>query len=92
MELLVGCRNKAEVRKTERFLQRFRVLKLNEPISDTAVDLLRQYRLGHGLAIPDALIAATALVLNLPLITKNQGDYRFIQELSLLPYPSVPKP
>jgi len=30
MELLVGCQNKAELRNTERFLQRFQVLKLNE--------------------------------------------------------------
>jgi len=39
MELFVGCRNKTELRHTERFLQRFQVLKLNEQISDTAVDL-----------------------------------------------------
>jgi predicted nucleic acid-binding protein len=87
MELLAGCRNKAELRRTERFLQHFRVIKLNEPVSDTAVALLRQYRLSHGLMIPDALIAATALTLNLPLITKNQRDYRFISELHLLQYP-----
>lgn len=61
MELFVGCRNKTELRKTERFLQRFRILRLNEQISDTAIYLLHQNRLSHGLAIPDALIAATAL-------------------------------
>jgi hypothetical protein len=87
MELLVGCRNKAELRNTERFLQRFQVLKLNEPICDTALDLLRQYRLSHGLMIPDALIAATAMTLNQPFISKNQRDYRFISGLQLLPYP-----
>lgn len=87
MELFVGCCSKTELRHTERFLQRFQVLKLNEQISDTAVDLLRQYRLSHGLAIPDALIAATAIALNRPLISKNQRDYRFISRLHLLPYP-----
>ena len=87
MELFVGCRNQAELRYTERFLQRFHVLKLNEPISDVAVELLRRYRLSHGLAIPDALIAATAIVLDQPLISKNQRDYRFISRLQLLPYP-----
>ena len=84
MELFVGCRNKTELRKTERFLQRFRVLRLNEQISDTAIHLLRQYRLSHGLAIPDAL--------NQDFITKNQRDYRFISGLRLLPYPSANKP
>ena len=49
-------------------------------------DLLRQYRLSQGLLIPDALIASTALYLNMDLATKNQRDYRFIENLKLLPY------
>ena len=87
MELLIGCRNKIELRKTERFLQRFRIIKLNEQISDKAIELLKQYRLSHGLAIPDAMIAATAIILNENFITKNQRDYRFISGLRLLTYP-----
>lgn len=89
MELLVGCRNKAELRNTERFLQRFQVLKLNELMCDTALELLRRYRLTHGLMIADALIAATAMTINQPFISKNQRDYHFISGLQLLPYPVV---
>ena len=70
----------------DRFLKRFQVIKLNESISNLAVDLLREYRLSHGLLIPDALIASTALYLNMDLATKNQRDYRFIDNLKLLPY------
>jgi predicted nucleic acid-binding protein len=87
LELLVGCRNKQEQRLTERFLQRFEIVKLNEAISDAAISLVLQYRLSHGLLLADALIAATALSLNIPLATNNQRDYRFIQQLVLLPYP-----
>jgi hypothetical protein len=87
MELLVGCRNKVEQRRVERFLERFQVMKLTERVSDTAINLLREYRLRHGLAIPDALIAATAMASNQPLLSKNQRDYRFIKGLQLLPYP-----
>ena len=87
MELFVGCRNKTELGNTKRFLQRFQVLKLSDQISDKAIGLLLQYRLSHGLAIPDALIAATAITFNQPFISKNQRDYRFISELRLLPYP-----
>jgi predicted nucleic acid-binding protein len=36
--------------------------------------------------IADSLIAATALVHDVPLISKNQADYRFIKGLNLLPY------
>ena len=87
MELLAGCRNKKEVRNTERFLKRFHVINMNEAIGDAAVELLRQYRMSHGLMIPDALIAATALTMNRPFISKNRKDYRFIHGLQLSPYP-----
>lgn len=87
MELIIGCRNKSELKTTERFLSRFESIKLTEKISDTAVDLLRRYRLSHGLLIADSLIAATALSLEQPLVSKNQRDYRFIEDLELLAYP-----
>ena len=61
MELMVGARNKNELRVIEKFLDRFVTVRLNPAISDLAVDLIRQYRLSHGLLMPDALIAATAL-------------------------------
>lgn len=87
MELIIGCRDKAELRTVERFLKRFQIVKLNETISDVAVDLLRRYRLSHGLLIADALIAATAMSVDKPFVTKNQRDYRFIAGLPLLAYP-----
>jgi predicted nucleic acid-binding protein len=86
MELIVGCRNKQELAILDRFLKRFQIIDLNSAISNSATDLLGQYRLSHGLLIPDALIASTALHLNRDLATKNQRDYRFIENLKLLPY------
>lgn len=86
MELIVGCRNKNELRSMEKFLSLFEIIQLNEQISIVAVDLLRQYRLSHGLLIADALIAATAVFLQVPFVSKNQKDYRFIEGLDLLPY------
>ena len=87
MELIVGCRDKKELRSVARFLERFKILPLNEHISRQAVDFLSRYRLSHGLLIADALIAATAVDLQQPLISKNQRDYRFIVGLDLLPFP-----
>jgi len=87
MELLIGCQNKAELHKLERFLRRFHIVRLNERISDTTVELLNRYRLSHGLLIADALIAATALSMEISFMTKNQRDYRFITDLRLLTYP-----
>jgi predicted nucleic acid-binding protein len=87
MELIVGCRNRAELQALEQVLRRFRILKIDETISDKAVELLQQYRLSHGLLIADALIAARALGWDCPFVSKNQRDYRFITNLDLLPYP-----
>jgi len=87
MELVVGCRDKNELRNIEPFIRRFQILNLNENISTQADTLLCKYRLSHGLLIPDALIAATAISWNYHLISKNQRDYRFIEELNLLSYP-----
>jgi predicted nucleic acid-binding protein len=87
MELLIGSRNKKEQDDIEKFLSRFQILKITSRASDAAVDLLRQYRLSHGLLIADALIAATSVVINAPLISKNQRDYQFIAGLDLLAYP-----
>lgn len=91
MELIIGCRNKKELRSLEQFMDRFFVLRLNEQISDTACDLLKQYRLSHGLLIADALIAATSIISDLSFISKNQKDYRFMEDLQLLPYPDIAK-
>ena len=87
MELIVGSQTKRELRSLEKFLTRFIIILVDEFVSKGAVDLLRQYRLSHGLLIADALIAATAIYHNIPLISKNQRDYRFITELDLIPYP-----
>ena len=88
MELIVGCRDKNELSSLEHFLERFQIISLNEHISDTATDLLKKYRLSHGLLIADALIAATAIITDIPFISKNQRDFRFIENLNLLSYPA----
>jgi len=87
LELLVGAQNKTELRKIDRFVQRFGLLRTSEAIADRATELVRQYRLSHGLLLADALIAGTALAYGIPLATKNQRHYRFIAQLLLLPYP-----
>lgn len=87
LELLVGAQNKTELRTIDRFVQRFGLLRTSEPIADRATQLVRQYRLSHGLLLADAIIAATALEYGIPLATKNQRHYRFIAHLLLLPYP-----
>jgi predicted nucleic acid-binding protein len=87
MELVVGCRNKSELQTLNRFLARFHLFDLEPAIGRRAVDLLQRYFLSHGLLIPDSLIASTAIEHHIPLLSKNQRDFRFLPELNLLPYP-----
>ena len=86
MEMIVGCENNSELKALEKFLERFVILPVSEEVSLLAVHILKTYRLSHGLKIADALIASTAIAHNIPLISKNQRDYRFIKTLTLLPY------
>ena len=87
MELIVGCRNKTELRDLAQFLRQFQIIPLDAATGDKSTELLRDTRLSHGLLIPDSLIAATALVLGAPFISENQRDYRFIVGFHLLAYP-----
>ncbi len=83
MELLQGSRNKAETAKIEKIREVFRLIHLDLRISEQSVSLIRQYSLSHRLQIPDALIAATSLMLNIPLLTLNQKDFHYISGLKL---------
>ncbi|CAK0766201.1 Ribonuclease VapC [Gammaproteobacteria bacterium] len=83
MELFVGARDQKDLNAINRMLHRFKRLPVSETISTRAVDLVHQYRLSHGLLIPDALIAASALTLDISLATRNHRDFQFIDGLRL---------
>ncbi len=83
MEMLVGARDKRDLQAIEHCLGRFYRLPVTESVSGAAIDLLRRYRLSHGLLIADALIAATALVHEAVLATRNHRDFHYIDGLTL---------
>lgn len=85
MELVQGMRNKAELSALETALATWRatILPLNEEISNQASQLVKQYFHSHSLSLADALIAATALHYQLPLLTANDKHYRMIADLNL---------
>lgn len=86
LELMVGCENKAEFKSLQEFLSDFEIIHLDSSVSQKAVELFEDYRLSHGVLIPDMLIASTALSLEISLLSKNRKDFRFIEELELLEY------
>ncbi len=83
MELFYGAINKRELNKIKRALSEFDILLLNEDITQIAVELIEKYSKSHGLKIPDALIASTAIYYDITLWTYNVKDFRFIDNVRL---------
>ena len=78
MELVQGCRNKKEHHLLRKFLndQEVKVIELSPEIGYRADTWLEQYHLAHGVGVADCLIAATASILGLPLLTANTRHFR----------------
>jgi hypothetical protein len=83
MELFQGVRNKTERTKLKNKLRSYNIIHNNDISSKIAIELIEKYNLSHGLLIPDAIIAATALTFNLKLFTYNRKDFQFIPGLKL---------
>ena len=84
IEVRAGMREHERYR-TQKLLSRVRTCDVTKEIADRTGDWLREYRQrGQTLALPDAIIAATALQHRLTLITLNPKDFPF-RSLSLYP-------
>jgi predicted nucleic acid-binding protein len=85
MELVQGMRNKNELNELRKALRIWntRILYLNEAISSKAMFYVEKYSLSHSIEIADTLIAATAVVNALPLLTGNDKHYKVISDLEV---------
>ena len=84
MELYYGAFNKTELNKLKKFVKLFHIININEEISDLSKKLVFDYAKSHSLNIPDSLIAATAIINNINLLSYNKKDFKFINNLKLL--------
>lgn len=83
MELIAGCRNKTEMTELQKFFQKCTFLPITAAVSHVAFQLMESFYLSHGLVLPDALIAATALEHDLTLYTRNMRHFRMIPQLKV---------
>jgi predicted nucleic acid-binding protein len=81
---MVGAFNKKEITIIKKAFSDFEIIEVSESISIKAKNLIEKYSKSHGLLIPDALIGATALELDLPLYTSNVKDFQFIPGITLI--------
>ena len=82
-ELYYGAINKVELTRIQKHLNLLYNLPIDQQISAEFIQLMMRYSLSHKITIPDALIAATALVHDISLYTLNIKDFRFIEGLNL---------
>ena len=81
MELL--CYRSAsanEITLLSTFISNSAIYPLDEPVKLKAIEIRKSYRL----KLPDAIIAATALVNNYILISRNGADFNKITELKII--------
>lgn len=85
LEVLQGMRNKAELVAVKKMLARRSALLLpvTETITLRATALMEELTLSHGLQLGDALIAATAVENQLPVLTANVKHFGAVAGLAI---------
>lgn len=78
MELIQGCRNKAEQAKLEEELGDCATMWPSPADCEEALRVFAVYHLSHNAGLLDVLIGQTAVALGVPLYTFNQRHYVFI--------------
>jgi len=88
IELLQGLRNKAELNMLKKAFHtwRVRIIHFSEEISLKAMAYIERYFLSHSLTMADALIAATAISHNLPILTGNTKHYSCVAGIELISF------
>ncbi len=80
IELLTKTEPASEYATMQAFVQSVAVLPLDEPVTQHTIRLRQQ----HRVKLPDAIIAATALAHNIPLLTRNVSDFQDLVGLAVL--------
>ncbi len=74
----LGYKDISQVSKD--FIALANVLEINKSIINTCIEIRKQ----HHIKLPDAIIASTALVYDLIIISRNVSDFKNIQGLKVI--------
>ena len=80
IEVLSYKTNEKEYQLLKDFCSDALLLELNEDIINKTIEI----RIEHKLKTPDAIIAATALVYNMVLVTRNIADFNKVPGLTII--------
>jgi len=84
LQLLALARTPEEQARIRRFVSAFPVLSLGPMASSRAVELVQAHALSAGLSPLDALIAATALAHEIPLVVRDPRPFAEIADLEVM--------
>jgi len=77
---LLSFDNEDELKNIDRLLVNSRIFSLDDEIVDKTIEVRKKYKL----KLPDAIIAATAMINNLILVTHNKKDFKEIRGLKII--------
>jgi predicted nucleic acid-binding protein len=87
LALLSGAEDETQLQRLSHFVQPYAVLSLGPMASSRSVELMMAHTITSGLNPLDALIAATALAHEIPLVALDPRPFLHVAELSVLrPY------
>jgi tRNA(fMet)-specific endonuclease VapC len=85
MELYQGAKSKQDLKFIINEIAVFKkIIKL-------ATLLVKEYNLSHNMKMMDAIIASTVMVYNMPLMTLNLKNFRYIDGLELVTNDLIPR-
>jgi predicted nucleic acid-binding protein len=84
MELIEGIDNKAQLQQLKKKIKHYAIVDFSKEVSELALQLVESYKLSHNIQIPDAIIAATAVINKIPLFTYNIKDFKYIPRIELI--------
>ena len=83
IELFAGCNTIQKRKEMEKLLNSYYTAKVNSVVIEKTISLTKRYAINHNVFAADCIIAANAVVLDIPLLTFNTSDFEFIKELRL---------
>jgi hypothetical protein len=81
LELLYGLKTRRRIIDLHKQMKAFNIIQLSESISLKGLEIANKHGVSNSIKPADALIAATALVMNLLIFTDNQQDFNFIKDI-----------
>lgn len=84
-ELYAGVRKGKEEKELNAFIAVTKIIPIDKQMAIQAGQYLRQYRQSHGVGFGDGLIAATANIQGLTLVTLNTKHFPMVKDI-LKPY------